>query len=351
MKREIRYDLLRIASCFAIVLLHVSFGYWDVVDMNGNDFVVMTVYNSFTRFGVPVFFMLSGLFLLDSRKEMTARKWGMRIGKLLAAFYLWSTFYAFQSVIFNGVKNGWDSVTGEMWSSALTRFVMGHAHMWFLMDLLGFYLLLPVFRKICEDIKVLGYFLLLWVIVRFVITTMMPNVGNGLLNAKVTSMHLYALMGYVGYFLGGYFLQKIDIPKWCRYILYICGAGAIGFTIVMTLYDCGSTQTYDSHWFSPSNANVLIFSIAVFVFFKYVTIHQKLADSKLIAAMARSTFFVYMIHPFLLEKLGLLGIMVVSYPVHLSIPIMTVGVFAAGMLGGWIVGKIPVIGKWICWGN
>ncbi|MCM1026629.1 MAG: hypothetical protein NC432_09340 [Roseburia sp.] len=27
-------------------------------------------------------------------------------------------------------------------------------------------------------------------------------------------------------------------------------------------------------------------------------------------------------------------------------PVMTIGIFAAGMLTGWIVGKIPVIGKW-----
>lgn len=351
MKREIRYDLLRIASCFAIVLIHVSYGYWEIVDINGNDFLVMTLYNSFTRFGVPVFFMLSGMFLLDPQKEMTVRKWGVRVGKLVVTFYLWSTFYAFQNVIFNGVKNGWDSVTAEMWSSAWTRFIMGHDHMWFLMDLLGFYLLLPVFRKICEDIRVLGYFLLLWVLVRFVITTMMPNIGQGLLIAKVSSLHLYLLTGYIGYFMGGYFLLKIDIPKWGRYILYICGAGAIVFTIVKTLYDCRATQTYDDRWFSPSNVNVLIFSIAAFVFYKYCTIPRRLSDSKLIPAMAGSTFFVYMIHPFFLEKLGLLGITVISYPVYLSIPILSVAIFAAGMLGGWIVDKIPVIGKWICWGK
>lgn len=351
MKRETGYDLLRIVSCFAVVLLHVSVGYWESVDINGNDFLVMTFYNSFTRFGVPVFFMLSGLFLLDPQKEMTARKLGVRIGKLVTTFYLWSAFYAFQSVIFNGVKNGWESVTGEMWSSAWRRLIVGHGHMWFLMDLLGFYLLIPMLRKICEDIRVLGYFLLLWVIVRFVITTMIPNVGQGLLFAKVASLHLYMLTGYIGYFIGGYFLQKTDIPKRYRYILYICGAGAIGFTIVKTLYDCRATQAYDDRWFSPSNVNVLILSIATFVFYKYITIPKRLSESKLIPAMARSTFFVYMVHPFLLAKLGLLGINVISYPVYLSIPILSVGVFAAGMLVGWIVGKIPVIGKWICWGK
>lgn len=80
--------MLRIAACFAVVLLHVSNGYWYVVDINSNDFLVMTIYNSFTRFGVPVFFMLSGLFLLDPQKEMTVRKWWGRIGKLVIAFFL-----------------------------------------------------------------------------------------------------------------------------------------------------------------------------------------------------------------------------------------------------------------------
>lgn len=69
MKRSIKYDLLRITACFAIVLLHVSNSYWYVVDVDSQEFAAMTVYNSFTRFGVPVFVMLSGLFVLDSEKE------------------------------------------------------------------------------------------------------------------------------------------------------------------------------------------------------------------------------------------------------------------------------------------
>lgn len=347
MKREIRYDLLRIAACFAVVLLHVSYGYWSVVDVNSKEFLVMTVYNSFTRFGVPVFFMMSGLFLLDPQKEVTVAKWGSRIWKLLVAFYLWSLFYAFQSVIFHGIKNGWESVSHEMWSSALTRLIMGHDHQWFLMDLLGFYLLLPILRKICEVIKLLGYFLFLWVVVRFIITTMMPQVCGGLVAAKVTSMHLYLLTGYIGYFMGGYFLQKIDISKKYRYFIYVLGAGAIAFTIFKIIYDSRSTQSYVDQWFTPSNVNVLIFSIAAFVFYKYRTIPSKVNDSKWISTMAKSTFFVYMAHPFFIEKLQLIGIKVINYPVVLSIPIMTIGIFAVCMLLGWIVAKIPFIGKWI----
>ncbi len=347
MKREIRYDLLRITACFAVVLLHVSNGHWYVVDINSTDFTVMTIYNSFTRFGVPVFFMLSGLFLLDPQKELSLKKWGTRIGKLIVGFFVWSLFYAFQSVIYNGVLSGWDSVTGEMWSSALVRLIRGHGHMWFLMDLLGFYLLLPILRKICEDIRLTGYFLLLWVVVRFFVNTVLPYLGGEMIIAVVSSMHLYLFTGFIGYFLGGYFLQKVDIPKWCRGVLYVLGAGSIVFTILKTLQDCRATQSYDDRWFSPSNINVLLLSIATFVFFKYAAVPSRFTRAKWVPVMAGCTFFVYMVHPFLLEKLGLVGIKVTAYPVVLSIPIMTIGIFAVGMLAGWIVGKIPVIGKWI----
>lgn len=347
MSREVRYDLLRIAACFAVVLLHVSNGYWYVVDVNSRDFAIMTIYNSFTRFGVPVFFMLSGLFLLDPKKELPAKKLAARIGKLAACFFLWSLFYAFQSVLYNGFLHGWDSVSQEMLSNAVMRLVKGHDHMWFLMDLLGFYLFLPILRKVCENIRVTGYFLLLWVVVRFLIATVLPYVGGDMIISVVTSMHLYVLMGYIGYFMAGYYLQKIDIPKWSRYILYAAGAGAIVFTAVRSLIDCRVTQSYDDRWFSPSNINVLLFSVATFVFYKYRKIPQFFIDSKWVPIMAKTTFFVYMVHPFILEKLGLLGINVIAYSVILSIPIMTVGIFAAGMLAGWLAGKIPLVGKWI----
>ncbi|MCM1540632.1 MAG: acyltransferase family protein [Blautia sp.] len=345
MHRIVKYDLLRITACFAIVLLHVSNSYWYVVDVESSDFLIMTVYNSFTRFAVPVFFMLSGLFLLDPERELSVKKWALRLCRLAVGFYLWSLFYAFQSVLFNGLRHGFDSVTREMWSDAVLRLVMGHGHMWFLMDLFGFYLLLPVFRKVCEDIRVTGYFLLLWVLVRFLLVTVFPNIGGGMVLAVVTSQHLYILTGYIGYFLGGFFLNKVDIPKRGRLLLYVSGLGALVFTMVKTVLDCRTSQSYDDQWFLPSNVNILIFSAAVFVLFKHMEVPRRLADSRLVRNMARGSFFVYMIHPFFIEKLNLLGINVIAYPVILSIPVMTVGIFAAGMLLGWVAGKIPAAGK------
>lgn len=347
MNRIVKYDLLRIAACFAIVLLHVSNGYWYVVDVNSSDFAIMTVYNSFTRFGVPVFFMLSGMFLLDPSRELPPKKLISKILKLVISFYIWSLFYAFQSVIFNGVLHGWSSVTDEMWYSAFTRLITGHSHMWFILDLLGFYLLLPVFRKICEDIKIVGYFLLLWVIVRFIITTLLPYIGGGMVVALADSMHLYSLTGYIGYFIGGYYLNKINVPRYARYLLYTLGIGSLLFTMIMTLKCCRAENAYNDMWFNPSNINILLLSIAVFLLFKNIKVPDPIARAKWVPVMTNSTFFVYLAHPFFIEKLNLLGINVIRYPVIFSIPVFTVSIFTVSVLLGWLIKKIPIIGKYI----
>ena len=53
MNRIVKYDILRVVACFAIVMLHVSNGYWYVVNVDSGDFTVMTIYNTFTRYAVP----------------------------------------------------------------------------------------------------------------------------------------------------------------------------------------------------------------------------------------------------------------------------------------------------------
>lgn len=345
MKRIVKYDLLRITACLAVVLLHVSNSYWYGVDVRGRDFTVMTVYNSFTRFGVPVFFMLSGLFSLDPERDFSARKWGRKMAGLAVSFFAWSLFYAFQSVIFNGFVHGWSSVSAEMWDDAVTRLLMGHGHMWFLRDLLGFYLILPALRKICEDIRIAGYLFLLWVLVRFVLETILPDLWGGRVLAAVTSMHLYFLTGYIGYFLCGLLIHKISFPRAGRYVLYAAGAAAMLFTIGKTLWESRASMTCDDRWFGPSNLNVLIFSTAVFVLFEHMEVPRRLAESGWVPAVAGTTFFVYMIHPFFIEKLNLLGIKVISFPVILSIPVMTAAIFGVSVFLGWLAGKIPVIGK------
>ena len=62
--RKSNMDALRAISAFLIVLLHVSADYWAAADLNSYKFIVMTFYNGLCRSAVPLFLMISGMFMI-----------------------------------------------------------------------------------------------------------------------------------------------------------------------------------------------------------------------------------------------------------------------------------------------
>ena len=66
--REIKYDILRILSMFAVILLHVNATYFDVKGEISFIWEIENAINYFTRFAVPCFVMISGAFMLNKKK-------------------------------------------------------------------------------------------------------------------------------------------------------------------------------------------------------------------------------------------------------------------------------------------
>ncbi len=340
MKRILKYDVLRVVSCFAIILLHISASYWSVVDINGEEFIVMTIYNSLTRFAVPVFFMLSGLFLVSPEKKDLAL--GKRILKLVLLFYIWSAFYAFQGAAVNALQGKFST---EIWRASVERFIFGHAHMWFLQMLCGFYILIPIARQISAKEKVLKYYLVLWATFRFFVPTLTTVFHLYTLQACFNRLGMDILIGYFGYFLLGYYLNITDIKKEIRRIVYVIGIGALCLTAVLTIEDSRKSGTYVENWFSPASPSVLIMSAAIFICFKYCRIFDSMKNAHMWKKLSGYTFFIYMFHMFVIEKLNLLGITTISFPAVISIPVLTVFTFMFSLLGAFIVDHIPVIKK------
>lgn len=113
-----KYDYLRSISCLFIVLLHVSGSYWTVVGRESSNWIAMTVYNASSRFAVPAFMMLSGAFLLETKKEPDIKGVLARFGKLLMNLYVWSAFFAFQGIavkyILGGVPKNYGLIRGSV---------------------------------------------------------------------------------------------------------------------------------------------------------------------------------------------------------------------------------------------
>lgn len=339
-QREKNYDYLRSISCLAIILLHVSGSYWGVVGRESNEFVIMTIYNGCTRFAVPVFMMLSGAFLLVPEKGEDIKKCTKRFGKMLLKFYIWSAFFAFQGLVFKVITG--NEITEELLSNSWERFLWGHYHMWFVFLVLGFYLLLPIASKIAENKTVLEYYLVLWIMTRFFI----PAIAVGKLswmNTWINKLDLNMLIGYLGYFVLGYYIRKYGVVRKARIAIYIGGGIGFLYSIVKTIMDSRLQEKCVENYFSPGSWNILLFSAAIFTFFTYL----KKTDIcyTFVEKAARYSFVIYMIHPFFLEKLNLIGIKTISFNCLFSIPILTIGIFLASYFVAFIINRIPHINK------
>lgn len=339
-QRIIKYDILRIVASISIVLLHVSSGCLGDVDIHSNEFLVMISFDSLTRFAVPVFFMLSGLFLVSPDRENISL--GKRILKLVLVFYTWSAFYGFQGIVF-------DTLTGEFTKEFLLesigRFISGHLHMWFIKTLLGFYLLIPIAKQICAKKQCLQYYLMLWIIFKFFVPCLTDLFHLPTVQSQIDSLSLDILSGNFGYFMLGYYLDTTEIKKEFRWIIYTIGLLAACLTIHLSIRDSIASGTCVEKWFGAGSLNILVMSIAIFTCFKYCKTFDSVKNPHFWEKLSGHTFFIYMFHIFVLEKLSLIGITPLSYPVVISIPTLTIFTFIVSLLGGFVAEHIPIIRK------
>jgi surface polysaccharide O-acyltransferase-like enzyme len=93
-QRLIYADLLRVIATFVIVILHVSGSSWHNVPVSGFEWKVFNFYDSMARFSVPVFVMISGMFLLDNKKSLTLKKlYSKNILRIVTSFIFWYCYY------------------------------------------------------------------------------------------------------------------------------------------------------------------------------------------------------------------------------------------------------------------
>ena len=90
MQRIIYFDVLRIVAVFAVVVLHVCSRRF-IVAFPSTEWEVLNVYDSLTRWGVPVFVMISGALFLDEKKDFSIKRlYRKNVVRIICAFVCWS---------------------------------------------------------------------------------------------------------------------------------------------------------------------------------------------------------------------------------------------------------------------
>ena len=343
-------EYLRIIATVAVIVLHVAAQNFYGVDVESFAWKVFNCANGLVRWSVPVFLMISGALFLDNEKEITISKlYKKYIWRLIVAFIFWSAIYA--------LTDFWKGATLR---TTIKSFITGPSHLWYIFMIIGLYIITPMLRKITESEKITKYFLA----VTFVMTVFLPRCASlaktfkiphttlllECYNAINSDMQFHFTMGYVGYFVLGYYLSKKECSVLVRRLC--CVVGAVGMIATVCLTDWYSIKIGkpNVYFYAHFAFCTVAATIGLFVFCKYYLSKfvPKGRTAVVISKAAKYSFGVYMVHMLILNTLkDTFHITTVSvHPVVGVIGLSVVTLVISYIIVGIIL-LIPKINKYI----
>lgn len=190
-KRQSNYDLLRIISTFAVVLIHVNANVADSNNISLFGFNICSLINIITRFSVPCFVMLSGAFILSNERNADYKhfyaKSFYKIGIPLVIILILSFLIAEMKAIIGGrdlLNPVFELLSGNL------------NNCWFMFMLVGLYFLVPIVIRIKKSISNRSYIIgsFIWLFVAMI---------SQLTSTYSVSWAFGIIFSFVGYFLVG----------------------------------------------------------------------------------------------------------------------------------------------------
>ncbi|MCI9530634.1 MAG: acyltransferase family protein [Lachnospiraceae bacterium] len=338
------FDFLRVVATYAVIILHIAAQNWYKADVGSLEWKAFNAYDSIVRWGVPIFVMISGALFLNGQQALE-RIFKKNIFRIITAFCFWSCVYTAA-----------DYLEGVEIPRISLHFLRGHYHMWFLFMIVGLYLIIPFLRKIVESDFLGKYFLVLALAFSFVLPqflSLLPYASEragAVANAIVKDLDFHFTLGYAAYFVLGFYLDRCTISRKAEGAVYVLGMGGFAATVLCSQIISNHQQKGSTLFYGNFTVNVLLESIAVFVFFRK---HCQLANvpgwvKSLIQRLAKYSFGVYLAHALVIEQMSRrMGWDTLSYHPLLSVPLNGVVVFLASFGISAILNHVPVLRRYI----
>ncbi|GKU76384.1 acyltransferase [Paenibacillus sp. L3-i20] len=273
---------LRIAATFAVVMLHISAGLLFSFEKNGLEYWWYgNIVDSFTRWSVPIFFMISGALLLNKVEE-AGYFYRKRLKKIAIPFLFWSLFYLILQYIVHNMSL----------STLMKKAVDApYYHLWFLFAILGLYLVTPLLQRWMQVTPkgMLFLFIVFWIFNSAIIP----------LFTRFTDLDIRfrvpLAIEYIGYFVMGHYLEKYK-PKLTAWLFPIGLVITIFGTYYLTAMNDGM---FDRFFYGYFTLNVLLMSVGIFVFFQKHPIKIPFQ-----AFLDKYSFGVFLVHALILTLLN-----------------------------------------------
>lgn len=284
-------SILNVLACIGVVILHTfETGYTS--DAN---FVFEVLIRAIAYCAVPVFFMITGATLIDYRERYDTKTFFKKmLLKVIIPLIIWSIIY----FIINFFK-GKFSINDLSFKFVFEYFFLVKTNpiFWFFVVIIGIYLAIPVISLIPQESRRKAFLYI--IIITFVFNQFLPDLLYHLnLNYNYDLKFPLTYSGWISFIFIGYYIDKYEIVKKHRVIIYVLGI--IGFltmvvpTIFISYHKNESCSWFDEYYDAPC----VLYSASVFLFFK-----SKINNNQIVTKImpffnfvAPTTLGIYVLH-------------------------------------------------------
>lgn len=148
-QRTLYYDILRTIAMFLVIGVHAVGSITMYAPETTGYAVLIRVLENLNNLGVPIFFALSGRFLLSEKIDHIGQFYKKRLTKILIPFAIYAWVYI---VYFTGIEQANPFGIPKAYVIGLLTNQVHPTH-WFVYTILGFYLVTPFLSKMLQNMK------------------------------------------------------------------------------------------------------------------------------------------------------------------------------------------------------
>ena len=324
----------------AIILL-LAQRYLDLTAPGSGARQALSVYEGLTLWAVPALFMLWGMFSLEEGKPQASASLLVLALPAFCSLVVWGAVYAVASHLLEG---GAPTLEG-VWA-ALVHAARGdtYYHLWVLYPLVGLYLVHPVLHRFTSSASrgELRYFLGLCFLFASLLPLWTAFHPYGAASIWREQLQVQMVLGWVGCYVGGWYLRHFEISRVTEFILYILGAAGLVVTVMAQTIAPASAALLRQY----TAPNVVLTAAALCVLFRYVLgISEERSRRRAVSSIGSCAFGVYLIHQLWVLVFRWLGFSPLHFPPALSIPLYAAVLFALSLPFAWLISLIPGVGS------
>ena len=288
----------RFVASFAVVLLHVAGGVVDSAALGSFNWWVGNFADSFVRWCVPVFIILTGYLLSDPNKQIPVYHfYKKRFSKILIPIAVWIIFYSMVTYLLSGTEG---SVM-----SLIENFAFGtpYYHMWYFYLLIGLYLVAPFMNRLILNLS--DKELILIIILSSLLSSI--NMTWDHFFNSTNSWPMTWFISFLPFYIIGSLFHRADVVK--KMYLFNLPVFLCSFTIVFVGFfvlakiigQQGATIMY-------SYLSIPVGLMAITVFLALRSGKLRYLPSSLITHYSKMSFGIYLVHPFFLTLSDYFGL-------------------------------------------